>query len=114
MEGLVMLDFYKDKKVFITGHLPELAENSKPSWFGFLVSVKPESGLKRNDVTKYIESKNVQTRLLFSSNLIKNPCFNQIRGTDAYRVVDCLEVKDFVMNNSFWGWCLSRHDKRNN
>ena len=82
--------------------LPEPAENSKPSWFGFLISVKPESGLKRNDVTKYIESKNVQTRLLFSGNLIKHPCFNQIRGTNAYRVVGSLEVTDYVMNNSFW------------
>ena len=82
--------------------LPEPAENSRPSWFGFLISVKSESGLKRNDVTKFIESKNVQTRLLFSGNLIKHPCFNQIRGTDAYRVVGNLEVTDFVMNNSFW------------
>ena len=82
--------------------LPEPAENSRPSWFGFLISVKPESGLKRNDVTKYIESKNVQTRLLFSGNLIKHPCFNQIRWTNAYRVVGNLEVTDFVMNNTFW------------
>ncbi|MBR4330009.1 MAG: lipopolysaccharide biosynthesis protein RfbH [Candidatus Riflebacteria bacterium] len=82
--------------------LPEPAENSKPSWFGFLLSVKPESGLNRNDVTRYIESKNVQTRLLFSGNLIKHPCFNQIRGTNAYRVVGNLEITDFVMNNSFW------------
>ena len=82
--------------------LPEPAENSRPSWFGFLISVKAESCLNRNDVTKYIESKNVQTRLLFSGNLIKHPCFNQIRGTDAYRVVGDLKVTDFVMNNSFW------------
>ncbi len=82
--------------------LPEPAQDSKPSWFGFLISVKPESGLKRNDVTKFIESRNVQTRLLFSGNLIKHPCFNQIRGTDAYRVVGDLKITDFVMNNSFW------------
>ena len=82
--------------------LPEPAESSKPSWFGFLISVKPESCLKRNEVTKYIESKNVQTRLLFSGNLINHPCFNQIRGTDAYRVVGDLKVTDFVMNSSFW------------
>ena len=82
--------------------LPEPAENSIPSWFGFLISVKPESDLDRNKVTRYIESKNVQTRLLFSGNLIKHPCFNQIRGTNAYRVVGNLEVTDFIMNNSFW------------
>ena len=82
--------------------LPEPAENSEPSWFGFIVSVKPESGLTRNQVTRYIEDHNIQTRLLFSGNLIKHPCFDQIRGTDAYRVVGDLEQTDYIMNNSFW------------
>lgn len=82
--------------------LPEPAENSDPSWFGFLISVRPETGLNRNEVTKYIESKNVQTRLLFSGNIIKQPCFNEIRGTDSYRVVGNLENSDFVVNNTFW------------
>ena len=82
--------------------LPEACENSDPSWFGFLISVRPETGLDRNEVTKYIESKNVQTRLLFSGNIVKQPCFNEIRDTDAYRVVGNLEVSDFVVNNTFW------------
>lgn len=82
--------------------LPCPAENSRPSWFGFLISVRPESGLDRNVVTRYIEGKNVQTRLLFSGNLIKHPCFDELRGTDAYRVVGGLENTDFIMNNSFW------------
>lgn len=82
--------------------LPVPAENSRPSWFGFLISVRPETGLDRNKVTKYIESKNIQTRLLFSGNLIKHPCFDQIRGTDAYRVSGSLENTDFIMNNTFW------------
>ena len=82
--------------------LPEPAENSRPSWFGFLISVKPESGLNRNNVTRYIEDHNVQTRLLFSGNLIKHPCFDQMRGTDAYRVVGELTNTDFIMNNTFW------------
>ena len=82
--------------------LPEPAENSEPSWFGYLISVREGSGLSRNAVTKYIETHNVQTRLLFSGNLIKHPCFDQIRGTDAYRVSGSLEVTDFIMNQSFW------------
>lgn len=82
--------------------LPCPAENSRPSWFGFLISVRPESGLNRNAVTRYIEGKNVQTRLLFSGNLIKHPCFNELRGTDAYRIVGGLDNTDFIMNNSFW------------
>jgi len=82
--------------------LPEPAENSIPSWFGFLISIRPESGLDRNQITRYIEDKNIQTRLLFSGNLIKHPCFDSIRGTKAYRVVDSLENTDFIMNNTFW------------
>ena len=82
--------------------LPEPAENSIPSWFGFLISVKPETGIKRNEVTRYIEEHNIQTRLLFSGNLIKHPCFDSIRGTDAYRVSGSLENTEFIMNHSFW------------
>lgn len=82
--------------------LPEACENSDPSWFGFLISIKPETGLDRNEVTKYIENKNVQTRLLFSGNIVKQPCFNEIRDTKAYRVIGNLATSDFVVNNTFW------------
>ena len=81
--------------------LPEPCENSVPSWFGFLISVKPESGVSRYDVTRFVEERGVQTRLLFSGNLIKHPCFDQIRGTDAYRVAGDLTNTDYVMNNTF-------------
>lgn len=91
------LEDLKDKLI-----LPEPAENSNPSWFGFLMSLKPESGLDRNKVTCYIEEHNIQTRLLFSGNLIKHPCFDQIRGTNAYRIVGDLANTEFIMNNTFW------------
>lgn len=82
--------------------LPEPAADSRPSWFGFLVSVREDSGLDRNKVTGYIEDHNIQTRLLFSGNLVKHPCFDQIRGTDAYRVSGGLEATDFIMGHAFW------------
>lgn len=82
--------------------LPVSAENSNPSWFGFLITIKPDSGLEREKVVRYIEGKNVQTRMLFSGNLIKHPCFDSIRGTDAYRVVGGLEGTDNIMKNTFW------------
>ena len=91
------LESYQDKLI-----LPEPAANSKPSWFGFLISVKPESGLNRNDVTRYIEDHQVQTRLLFSVNIIKHPCFDQLRDTNAYRVSGSLEATEFILNNTFW------------
>ena len=82
--------------------LPEPAENSVPSWFGFLLSVRPESGLDRSRITRCLEGKNIQTRLLFSGNLICHPCFDSLRDTGAYRVAGGLENTDFVMRNSFW------------
>lgn len=82
--------------------LPVPAENSDPSWFGFLISVKPETGLDRNSITKYVEEHNIQTRLLFSGNIIRQSCFDEIRGTDAYRVIGNLENSDYVVNNTFW------------
>ena len=80
--------------------LPEAAENSKPSWFGFMITCKDH--IDRNRVTKYIEDHNIQTRLLFSGNLIKHPCFDEIRYTDQYRVVGSLDETDRIMKNSFW------------
>lgn len=82
--------------------LPELAENSNPSMFGFLISLKENSKPGRNEVIRYLEERNIQTRLLFSGNLIKHPAFDQIRGTDAYRVVGDLKITDYVMNHTFW------------
>lgn len=81
--------------------LPEKAENSDPSWFGFLLTVK--NGVNRDKLINYIESKNIQTRMLFAGNLIKHPCFDTIRGDyTKYRVVGDLNVTDEIMTNTFW------------
>lgn len=91
------LEKYQDRLI-----LPEPAENSKPSWFGFLISVLPESGLNRDKITKYIEAHNIQTRLLFAGNIIRQPCFEQAGGSGRYRVAGSLKWTDFIMNNTFW------------
>ena len=80
----------------------KLDENEKELLEHCIVQMETETGLDRNAVTRYIEDHNVQTRLLFSGNLIKHPCFDQIRGTDAYRVAGELTNTDFIMNNTFW------------
>lgn len=82
--------------------LPCPADNSNPSWFGFLISLRSDSGLERENVVRYIENKNIQTRMLFSGNLIKHPCFDSIRNTEAYRVVGELKNTDYIMKNTFW------------
>lgn len=83
--------------------LPAPAENSKPSWFGFLLTLKPNAPFKRMDLVKYIESKNIQTRLLFSGNILKHPCFDKMRATgEGFRVVGDLRNTDRIMNDTFW------------
>ena len=80
--------------------LPVAAENSDPSWFGFLITCK--EGVDRTELVKKIEAANIQTRALFAGNLTRHPCFDQIRGTDAYRVIGDLKVTDQIMKDTFW------------
>lgn len=81
--------------------LPEACDNSAPSWFGFLITCR--EGVDRNKVVSYIESKNIQTRMLFAGNLVKHPCFDEMRSTQTgYRIVDTLENTDRIMRDTFW------------
>ena len=81
--------------------LPEPAPNSDPSWFGFLLTVR--EGVDREKVVRYIEENGVQTRMLFSGNLIKHPCFDEMRKSgEGYRVVGTLENTDRIMRDTFW------------
>ncbi|EOS23231.1 CDP-6-deoxy-D-xylo-4-hexulose-3-dehydrase [Lachnospiraceae bacterium 3-1] len=81
--------------------LPVPCENSSPSWFGFLVTCK--EGVSRNKVITYLESHGIQTRMLFAGNLIKHPCFDQMRASgEGYRVNGSLENTDRIMRDSFW------------
>ena len=83
--------------------LPEPIDNSQPSWFGFLLTLKPNAPFKRVDLIKYLESKNIQTRLLFSGNILKHPCFDEMRATgEGFRVVGELTNTDRIMNDTFW------------
>lgn len=81
--------------------LPEPCSNSRPSWFGFLITVK--EGQDAVQAVKYIEGKGIQTRRLFAGNLIKHPCFDQMRlQGKGYRVVGDLNNTDAIMERSFW------------
>lgn len=81
--------------------LPEACPNSKPSWFGFLITCK--EGVDRNKVVQYVESKGVQTRMLFAGNLTKHPCFDQMReANEGFRIVGELKNTDRIMMDTFW------------
>tara|TARA_B100001123_G_scaffold137378_1_gene159585 strand:- start:1045 stop:2364 length:1320 start_codon:yes stop_codon:yes gene_type:complete len=87
------LDKYQDVIL-----LPESAANSEPSWFGFLISVRPGAPFTRNELVQFLESRKIATRLLFSGNLTKQPSFESV----PYRVVGTLDNTDAVMENTFW------------
>ncbi|GHT20197.1 lipopolysaccharide biosynthesis protein RfbH [Bacteroidia bacterium] len=83
--------------------LPEASKNSNPSWFGFLISVEPDAGFTRNELSEYLENNKIQTRNLFAGNLLRHPAFDEMRKTgEGYRVVGKLETTDFVMNSTLW------------
>lgn len=81
--------------------LPEECPQSKPSWFGFLITCR--EGINRSQVVQNIEEHGIQTRMLFAGNLIKHPCFDLMRKSGkGYRQIGNLKNTNFIMQNTFW------------
>ncbi|ABR55974.1 DegT/DnrJ/EryC1/StrS aminotransferase [Methanococcus aeolicus Nankai-3] len=80
--------------------LPKATENSEPSWFGFLLTIKEGSNINRTKFMQYLNDNGIGTRLLFGGNLTKQPYFIDYRVK--YRQIGDLKNTDIVMNNTFW------------
>ncbi len=81
--------------------LPEPCPDSNPSWFGFLITCR--DGVDKNKLVGYLEGHGIQTRMLFSGNLVKQPCFDGMRSKqEGYRVAGSLKATDLIMEKSFW------------
>ena len=78
--------------------MPKATENSDPSWFGFALTVKPNSPKSRNEIVQELNEKKIGTRLLFGGNLLRQPAF---AGTPR-RVIGNLENTDRIMKDTFW------------
>jgi len=78
--------------------LPEATEGSDPSWFGFPITIKPESPVSRLELTTYLDQNKIGTRLLFAGNLTRQPYMMNAK----YRISGELTNTDVVMNNTFW------------
>ena len=78
--------------------MPQATPNSDPSWFGFPITINPNSGVSREKLLRFLDEKKIGTRLMFAGNILKQPAY---RNTD-FRVVGNLTNTDLVMNNSFW------------
>jgi CDP-6-deoxy-D-xylo-4-hexulose-3-dehydrase len=83
--------------------LPDATTQSKPSWFGFVLTVKNNAGFTRDEIVGYLEKNKIQTRMLFAGNLLKHPCFDEMRATgEGYRIAGELTNTDIIMNRTFW------------
>jgi CDP-6-deoxy-D-xylo-4-hexulose-3-dehydrase len=83
--------------------LPEATENSSPSWFGFMMTVKKDAPFTRDQLVRHLEENKIQTRMLFAGNLTKHPCFDEMRNSKSgYRIIGDLKNTDNIMNNSLW------------
>lgn len=82
--------------------LPEALPDARPSWFGFLMTVKDKSPVSREEFVSYLETHNIQTRPLFAGNLVRHPCFRNLREGIDYRIAAPLTVTDRIMHSSFW------------
>jgi CDP-6-deoxy-D-xylo-4-hexulose-3-dehydrase len=78
--------------------LPVATPNSDPSWFGYPITLRPESGIRRVDLLRYLDDHKIGTRLLFAGNLTRQP---YMQGRD-YRMGSDLRNSDLVMNQTFW------------
>lgn len=97
----ILYDGLKDLEEFFI--LPQPQKNSKPSWFGFMLTVKQNAPFSRDDIVRHLEQNNIQTRMLFAGNFLRQPAFDQIRKQKTkYKVIADLKNTDIVMNNSFW------------
>ena len=81
----------------------EALEGVAPSWFGFLMTVREAAPFSREELVNFIESKKIQTRMLFAGNIIRHPVFDEMRKSKkGYRVIGDLKNTDLIMNNTFW------------
>ncbi len=78
--------------------LPRATPNSEPSWFGYLLAVRPEAPFTRNELVQHLESKKIATRFLFGGNLLRQPAHRE----RPHRIVGPLTNSDFAMNHTFW------------
>ncbi len=82
--------------------LPEQEPEGDPSWFGYAITIRPGAPIDRQKMTAFLEHRNIQTRPMFSGNLVRQPCMAAYQEGVQYRIAGSLCCSDTVMRSSFW------------
>ena len=84
--------------------LPKATEHSDPSWFGFLITIRKDAGITRNELIEKLTEHKIGTRLLFAGDIRKQPYFKNL----TYRNVGTFDNTELIVNQTFWvGVCPS-------
>jgi len=78
--------------------LPTWDQRAEPSWFAFPITVRPGAPFTRRDLITFLEERNVETRLLFAGNILRQPGYRDI----AHRIVGQLANADTVIRSTFF------------
>ncbi len=78
--------------------LPQTTPKSEPSWFGFLLTVRPGAPFTRFEIVQHLESRRIATRQLFGGNLLAQPAYQNIE----HRISGDLTNTEIVSTNTFW------------
>jgi dTDP-4-amino-4,6-dideoxygalactose transaminase len=80
-------------------HMPRPSSPlADPSWFGFPLTIRKESPIKRLDLLRFLDEKKIGTRLLFGGNLLRQPAYKNIQ----YEVHGTLDNSNLITENAFW------------
>ena len=77
-------------------------KKSDPCWFGFAITLQDNIPFKRVDLIKFLENKNIETRLLFAGDIVSQPCFEYLKNEVDYKIIGNMSNTDKVMKNSFF------------
>ena len=80
--------------------LPQATAHSIPSWFGFLITLRPD--VNRTALLEHLNARKIGTRLLFAGNMLRQPCFEGV----ASRQIGELQGTDTILRNTFWVGCF--------
>lgn len=83
------LNFFSQYKEWFI--LPQQTEGSRTGWLAFPLTIRDDAPFKRRDMQIFLEKRNIQTRVAFTGNIIRQPGFksiNMVKDPEGYPVAD--------------------------